>query len=92
MEDAVLGTEPPPIPSTPVDYFLGILYVLCLATGVPANIIAFTYFKNQTKDLSTSLYMIITTVDLLLCGGASIVAANFFAQRQGLLFSFSWYV
>eukprot|EP00116_Pleurobrachia_bachei_P001633 sb/3461895/ len=64
---------------------------LSLLIPITPNIIAFTYFKNQTKDLSTSLYMIITTVDLLLCGGASIVAANFFAQRQGLLFSFSWF-
>ena len=72
------------------DLSLGVLYLFCLVFGVPGNLMAFSYFLRLTKDLSTCLYLVITAIDVLICGISSIIAFNLFDGRSPLLFGYPW--
>lgn len=73
-----------------VDISLGVIYIFCFLFGLPGNLIAFTYFLRLKKDVSTSLYMVITAMDATICAASIFPAFNMIAERAPVLFQYPW--
>ena len=75
------------------NYFIGISLVCIFFAGLPANIIAFTYFLSRQSRRPNSkffkiTYMIITTIDtLILIALVPVIEATFQPYRAGKLFN-----
>ncbi|KAL5259726.1 hypothetical protein ACHWQZ_G009986 [Mnemiopsis leidyi] len=74
-----------------VDISLGVIYIFCFLFGLPGNLIAFTYFLRLKKDVSTSLYMVITAMDATICAASIFPAFNMIAERAPVLFQYPWF-
>ena len=49
------------------DITLAVLCFLCVLLGIPANILSLNYFLKKTSNISTCIYIAITSTDLITC-------------------------
>ena len=83
-ETSLLLTTPPiPTSNIPeVDIFLGTICFLCMAVGVPGNIITLRHFLRQKKDLPTILYLLISSNDLTITSTLFPTALSLLSSRR----------
>ena len=69
-----------------VEVFYGLLSVICFLGGTFGNIIAFVYFLHQRKDNSNIIYMLITSVDVIISVTQLPVGFSYLDQRRAGVF------
>ena len=77
-------------PSPLADKLLGSGLFLCMLVGIPGNILSMLYFLHKKKrDLATSLYVAVCSVDLCTSFIHMPVMLAFFSERKPVLFGYT---
>ncbi|KAL5267826.1 hypothetical protein ACHWQZ_G004765 [Mnemiopsis leidyi] len=69
------------------DITLAVLCFLCVLLGIPANLLSLNYFMRKTSNISTCIYIAITTTDFITCFMVLPVGLSLSARRHGMMFS-----
>ena len=70
-----------------LDIFLAILHLTCFIFGTSGNVLSFSYFIRQKKDLSTCIYIVISGTDFVISLLTLPVSIAYFSWRNGVLFN-----
>ena len=69
------------------DVVCGCICFLCFLIGTSSNIVSFLYFHSKKRDISSTIYMMITANDVVVSMVALPVGLSYWSNRQpGLIF------
>ena len=75
--------------NTPLDYFLATLLMTCMVLGMPANVVAFEFFRRgPLTSVSTTIYIAIVATDFILCFIHFPVAISLYGDRAPILLGY----